>query len=139
LAEKATDMEVRQDTAITWNWFRMNVPTIVTVLGAFLFVAYGIRDAANATASLKISIDKIEQAIVPLHNLEYRLTRAEDGLKDINSRVDNLSNAMINNVDLIRRDVNRLTTQVEVLSSHILGVEDPKQRRSRPGGPIPVE
>lgn len=139
MAEKDTDMQVKQDTAITWNWFRFNVPTIMAVGGLVLFVAYGLRDTSTAVASLKVSVDKIEQSIAPLHNYEYRLSRAEDGIKDINSRVDNLSNTMINNIDLIRRDVNRLTTQVEVLSSHILGIEDAKQRRSRPGGPIGVE
>lgn len=138
---------MKQDTAVTFNWLRFNVPQIVTmiagIVGFTLFINNGIRDAARMSEELKVSIQSIQQTIAPLNNLEYRLTRAEGYLSEAHGRIDNLSNTMINNIDLIRRDVNRLTTQVEVLSSQIgmvLGDEKiPVQRRSRPGGPIKAD
>ena len=30
--------EMKSDTTLTWNWFRVNVPTIVAIGGAVLFV-----------------------------------------------------------------------------------------------------
>lgn len=67
---------------------------------------------------------------------EYRISQLESGSKELNSKIDNLSNTIIGNIDLVRRDVNRLTTQVEVLSARvgmIAGeIDDPKQRRNRP-------
>lgn len=128
---------------ITWDIIKNSIPAVAVVAGAVFFVYSGIKDSQANTAALSRSIEKLEQVLEPVPNMHYRLTRAEDSIKDINIRVDNLSNTMINNIDLIRRDVNRLTTQVEVLSSQIgmvLGEEKiPVQRRSRPPGPIPVE
>lgn len=63
--------------------------------------------------------------------------RGRSSGRDTNGRVDTLSNTIISQMDLIRRDVNRLTTQVEVLSSRVGlltgDIDDPKQRRSRTG------
>lgn len=126
---------------ITWDIIKNSIPAVAVVAGAVFFVYSGIKDSQANTAALSRSIEKLEQVLEPVPNMHYRLTRAEDSIKEINIRVDNLSNTMINNIDLIRRDVNRLTTQVEVLSSQIgmvLGEEKiPVQRRSRPPGPIP--
>lgn len=135
--------EMKQDVTLTWNWLRMNVPTLIAVAGVGLFINNGLRDAAREAELLNKSVSSIKETVAPLNNLEYRLTRAEGYLNEAHTRIDNLSNTMINNIDLIRRDVNRLTTQVEVLSSQIgmvLGDDKiPVQRRSRPGGPIKVE
>lgn len=134
---------MKQDATLTWNWLRMNVPTLIAIAGVGLFINNGLRDAARDVEVLSQSVASITSTIAPLNNLEYRLTRAEGYLNEAHTRIDNLSNTMINNIDLIRRDINRLTTQVEVLSSQIgmvLGEEKiPVQRRSRPGGPVPVE
>jgi hypothetical protein len=135
--------DMKTDTTLTWNVLRVNLPTIVAICGVGLYVANGLRDAEKSTAALTVSLSQIQQTIAPLNNLEYRLTRVEGYTNEAHTRIDNLSNTMINNIDLIRRDVNRLTTQVEVLSSQIgmvLGDEkNPVQRRSRPGGPISVD
>lgn len=135
--------DMKTDTTLTWNVLRVNLPTIVAICGVGLYVANGLRDAEKSTAALTVSLSQIQQTIAPLNNLEYRLTRVEGYTNEAHTRIDNLSNTMINNIDLIRRDVNRLTTQVEVLSSQIgmvLGDEKtPAQRRSRPGGPISVD
>jgi hypothetical protein len=135
--------DMKTDTTLTWNVLRVNLPTIVAICGVGLYVANGLRDAEKSTASLTTSLAQIQQTIAPLNNLEYRLTRVESYTNEAHTRIDNLSNTMINNIDLIRRDVNRLTTQVEVLSSQIgmvLGDEKvPIQRRSRPGGPMSVD
>lgn len=139
---------MKTDTEVHVNWFRFNIPQILTIgstlLGVALFLNNGIRDATQATTELKEQIVRIQQTIAPLNNLEYRLTRAEDSVKEAHTRIDNLSNTMINNIDMLRRDVSRLTTQFEVLSAQIqlsMGVDakEVKQRRARPGGPIPVE
>lgn len=135
--------DMKQDPTLTWNWLRMNVPTLAAIIGVGLFINNGLRDAARDANQLGQSVTDIKETIAPLNNLEYRLTRAEGYLNEAHTRIDNLSNTMINNIDLIRRDVNRLTTQVEVLSSQIGMVlaeeKNPVQRRARPGGPIKVE
>lgn len=135
--------EMKTDTTLTWNLLRVNLPTIFAIAAVGLFINNGIRDSQAKTDALHRSVEKMEQMIEPVSIIQHRLVRAEDSIKEAHTRIDNLSNTMINNIDLIRRDVNRLTTQVEVLSTQIgivLGDEKvPIQRRSRPGGPIPVD
>jgi outer membrane murein-binding lipoprotein Lpp len=96
-------------------WIRNNWPMIVScvmVVGAWFQTGHRI-DAA-----------------------EYRISQLENSSKELNGKIDNLSNTIIGSIDLVRRDVNRLTTQVEVLSARvgmIAGdIDEPKQRRSRP-------
>ncbi len=141
MAQDDGKTEMRQDTVVTWNWFRLNVPTIIAIAGVGLYINNGLRDAIKSTDDLKGSIDRVQTIIEPVPNITYRLQRAEENITAANTRIDNLSNTMINNIDLIRRDVNRLTTQVEVMSTRLQTYmvdypDEPKQRRSRPGGPI---
>ncbi len=136
--------EMRTDATLTWNLLRVNLPTIFAIAGVGLYINNGLRDAAKTNEALATSVSQIQQSIVNLNNMEYRLSRAEDAIKENASHTNNLSNTMINNVDLIRRDMTRLTTNFEVFAAQIrtsfdLEGSDPKQRRTRPGGPIPVE
>lgn len=132
---------MRQDTTVTWNWFRMNVPTIFAVGAVGLFINNGLIEAKKDSASMQLKLAEITGAIEPLKGLPYRMEQAEKGLAEANLRHEKLSNTMINSVDLIRRDLNRLTTEVGILNSQFgMFVGDtppaPKQRRSRPAGPM---
>lgn len=114
------------------------------LIGGGLWVNNGILKSEDKIASLERSLDKVVTTMEPVTHMQYRMDEAERGIKQTNTRLDNLSNTMINNVDLIRRDVNRQTTQIEVLASKLdifMGVDSdpPKVRRSRPGGPIPAD
>ena len=114
------------------------------LIGGGLWVNNGILKSEDKIASLERSLDKVATTMEPVTNMQYRMDEAERSIKQTNTRLDNLSNTMINNVDLIRRDVNRQTTQIEVLASKLdifMGVDSdqPKVRRSRPGGPIPAD
>lgn len=131
----------KQETALTWGMIRANIPVFLMLAGIGLYINNGLIKAEEKTVSLERAIEKIAENLEPVNHMTYRMDEAEKSIRDTNSRLDNLSNTMINNVDLIRRDVNRQTTQIEVLASKLdmfMGVEMdmPKQRRSRPGGPI---
>lgn len=133
--------EMRQDTTVTWNWFRLNIPTIVSVSLVGLWINNGIIENKKDTASMQLKLAEINGAMEPLKGLPYRVEMAEKGLSEANLRHEKLSNTLLNSVDLIRRDVNRLTTTVEVLNTQFgmfIGDEPaaPKQRRARPGGPM---
>lgn len=127
-----------------WNQIRANWPIIITIVAGGLWVNNGIEKTKDKTVDLEKSVEKLLSSFESVTHMGYRMDEAERSIKQTNTRLDNLSNTMINNVDLIRRDVNRQTTQIEVLASKLdifMGVdsEAPKQRRSRPGGPIPVD
>lgn len=132
-----TEPEVRQDTALTINWLRVNAPTIMAIVGVGWYIGTGYTQVSTQLDAMKTENAKVQAQLAIMQNLPYRMDLAETAMRDTNSRVDALSNTIINQMDLIRRDVNRLTTQVEVLSSRVGlltgDVDEPKQRRTRPG------
>lgn len=130
-----------KENAITWGQIRGNIPVLLMLAGIAFYINNGLVKAEEKTAMLEKQLERIAASMEPVNHMSYRMDEAEKSIRDTNTRLDNLSNTMINNVDLIRRDVNRQTTQIEVLSSKLdmfMGVESdtPKQRRARPGGPI---
>lgn len=130
-----------KENALTWGQIRGNIPVLLMLAGIAFYINNGLVKAEEKTAMLEKQLERIAASMEPVSHMTYRMDEAEKSIRDTNNRLDNLSNTMINNVDLIRRDVNRQTTQIEVLSSKLdmfMGVESdsPKQRRARPSGPI---
>lgn len=134
--------DVKQDATVTINWFRVNVPTFAMVAAAIVGGAYWQSSTDAAVAQHAKDIAALQARVAPMDNLPYRMEQVEKSVVNTNVKVDNLSNTIINQMDLIRRDVNRLTTSVEVLSSHVSlmagDAPDPKRRRARPG-PLELE
>ena len=128
--------EMKQDPTVTLNWFRINLPTIVMILGLGYYVGTELRDLQKSMASLKEDNVSLKSTTADMNKLTYRVDQLELGRAETNARVDGVQNTLISQIDLVRRDVNRTTTQMEVLSSRVgilIGdVDDPKQRRSRP-------
>lgn len=128
---------MKQDTTLTINWFRMNVPTLLVVVAAATTGAtWQTATEAKVSQNAK-DIATLQGKMLVMENLPYRMEQVEKASVNTNVKVDNLSNTIINQMDLIRRDVNRLTTGVEVLSARVgllTGeVDEPKRRRARPG------
>ncbi|HUH58077.1 MAG TPA: hypothetical protein VL020_06145 [Pseudomonadales bacterium] len=127
---------MKQDPTVTLNWFRMNVPTIVLIIGLGFYVGTNMTTLQHSVNSLKYDNESLKSTTADINKIVYRVEQLELGLHKANERTDALQNTLLSSMDLMRRDINRLTTHVEVLSSRvgmIIGeVDDPKQRRSRP-------
>lgn len=132
-----TAEDMKNDTALTFNWLRVNFPTIATVVGVGLYIGTWQTSIQATLAGLQAETAGLKAQMQAMTTVPYRVDQAEAAIRDTNGRVDTLSNTIISQMDLIRRDVNRLTTQVEVLSSRVGlltgDIDDPKQRRSRSG------
>ena len=128
--------DIKQDTTLTINWFRMNVPTLLVVIAAATTGATWQTATEAKVSQNSKDIAALQVKMVVMENLPYRMEQVEKASVNTNVKVDNLSNTIINQMDLIRRDVNRLTTGVEVLSARVgllTGeIDDPKRRRARP-------
>lgn len=132
-----TAEDMKNDTALTFNWLRVNFPTIAAVVGVGLYVGSVQTQIQASLAGLQMEASALKAQVSSMTTVPYRVDQAEQAIREVNGRVDNLSNTIIGQMDLIRRDVNRLTTEVEVLSSRVGiltgDIDEPKQRRSRPG------
>ena len=128
--------DMKQDPTVTLNWFRMNVPTIVLIIGLGFYVGTNMTTLQHSVDSLKYDNESLKSTTADINKIVYRVEQLELGLHKANERTDALQNTLLSSMDLMRRDINRLTTHVEVLSSRvgmIIGeVDEPKQRRSRP-------
>ena len=132
-----TAEDMKNDTALTFNWLRVNFPTIAAVVGVGLYVGSVQTQIQASLAGLQMEASALKTQVSSMTTVPYRVDQAEQAIREVNGRVDNLSNTIIGQMDLIRRDVNRLTTEVEVLSSRVGvltgDIDEPKQRRLRPG------
>lgn len=135
--------EMKQDATVTLNWFRINLPTIVMILGLGYYVGTNLNDLQKSIVALSKENTELKSTTADMGKLVYRVEQVETGLQRANERTDALQNTLISSMDLMRRDINRLTTQVEVLSSRVGiltgDIDEPKQRRSRPGQNTNVE
>lgn len=128
--------EMKQDSTVTLNWFRVNLPTIITIVGFGFYVGTNLNDIQKSITSLSKENTELKATTADISKIAYRVDQLEFGLQRANERTDALQNTLISSMDLMRRDINRLTTQVEVLSSRVGiltgDIDEPKQRRSRP-------
>lgn len=128
--------EMKQDATVTLNWFRINLPTIVMIVGLGFYVGTNMTTLQHSVDSLKTDNLELKKTTADINKITYRVEQLESGLNKANERTDSLQNTLLSGMDLMRRDINRLTTQFEVLSSRVgmvIGdVDEPKQGRSRP-------
>lgn len=131
--------EMKQDATVTLNWFRINLPTIVMIVGLGFYVGTNMTTLQHSVDSLKTDNLELKKTTADINKITYRVEQLESGLHKANERTDSLQNTLLSGMDLMRRDINRLTTQFEVLSSRVgmvIGdVDEPKQRRARPAPP----
>lgn len=131
--------DMKQDSTVTLNWFRMNVPTITLIIGLGFYVGTNMTTLQHSINSLKYDNESLKSTTADINKIVYRVEQLEVGLHKANERTDSLQNTLLSGMDLMRRDINRLTTQFEVLSSRVgmvIGdVDEPKQRRARPAPP----
>lgn len=138
---------MKSDTTLTWNWLRMNVPTLLAIGGLVWYTAQNdarqeqrisaieqsrvdrAREADQKFSSINTSIAAMSQKVEPLANVAYRVGVVEGQVQATNERLDRFAETIVNSLDLIRRDVNGLSTRVEVLSQKIDTITPAEQQR----------
>lgn len=127
----------RPETPVTIGWLRNNFAMVAAIVGALLYMGMGYAQVLTQLEALKAANIQDQTRLSEMQNIPYRVGQTEAAIDKTNERIDALSNNIISQMDLIRRDVNRLTTTVEVLSSRVGvltgDIDAPIQRRSRPG------
>ncbi len=118
------------DRGIHVNWLRFNVPSIVAIVAAAVGVMGYISSLDNRVAKIETdsamrsqltdkSLDQVQTAIAPLNNMPYRVGILEAQALATNLRIDRFTEVITNTMELVRKDVNALSTKVEVLGTKI--------------------
>ena len=132
--------DMKSETTVVWQWLRINVPTLLAIGGLVWYTADNnartiarinaievsridrSKEADHKFAALNTSVSLLAQKVDPLGNVTYRVGVVEGQVTETNKRLDRLAETIVNSLDLIRRDVNGLSTRIEVLSNKVDGI-----------------
>lgn len=141
---------MQQETHVVWQWFRVNVPTLLSIGGLIWYTATNDasqrhrleaiensqKDRAVVTdekfATIKSDLALVSQRVEPLSNVVYRVTVVEGQVSETNKRIDRFSESIINSLELIRKDLSGISTRIEVLAQKVdtLSPNTPGRRAS---------
>lgn len=124
------ESDVQQNTEISVNWLRINVPSVLTMISGCIVIVVYVQDMkaridaieasrAERSAAINREIADIQNQIQQLNNLPLRMDIAEKSIAATNARFDTFINTFGLKVDGMSDKVNALTTKVEVLSQKI--------------------
>lgn len=128
---------MKSETTLIWQWLRINVPTILAIGGLVWYTAENnattnarLQALETSSSGITSSVNALVARVEPLGNVTYRVGVVEGQVLETNKRLDRLAETIVQSLDMIRRDVNGLSTRVEVLSQKIDGIAGPIRRSS---------
>lgn len=89
---------------------------------------------ATNLASTEARFVAIETKIAPFDSMIYRLTKAEGEITNTSTRVDRIVDSFGDKLEVLRKDINNVGTQVQVLTQTL---DDQNRRRDSSGLVVP--
>lgn len=129
---------MESDRSIHVNWLRFNIPQLVALIGATVTIMAYINnidgrledvERYRATRSLMVDnrFNEVQTSLAPLVNLPYRVGVLEQQQIAITQRIDRAGEVISSTVEQIRKDVNGLSTRIEVLGTKIDNITPEKK------------
>lgn len=130
---ETSHMDVQMDKTFRLNFGTFNIPTILAVAGVLWWTAtkqerqdarldtfdvyINTREKERTLRSAEINkmLETLTTKTSPIENLTYRITVTEQGIADVNRRVDRVGDSMQN----IRDDVGSLSSKIDVLTEQV--------------------
>lgn len=101
------------------NWTQVNVPTIIAVAG----VAWGTISYINKLDGRIEMLEKSNASVLTemsfTKDIPFRVSSMEKNYETMVHRLDNIGEAIIQNMGAVQKDISTLGTKVEVLTSKI--------------------
>jgi len=109
------------------NWTQVNVPTIIAVAG----VAWGTISYINKLDGRIESLERSNATVLTemsyTKDIPFRVAAMEKNYETMVRRLDNIGEAIIQNMGAVQKDINALGTKVEVLTSKIEDITPQKK------------
>lgn len=120
--------------AVQINWGTFNVPTIISVLTVFFYMSTGNErqnarlDSIETTRETNLTqyattMSAIQTKVAMVDNIIYRVTVLEQGIADVNRRIDRQTDSMQD----IRDNIGTLSANFQVLSQKIETFINPRK------------
>lgn len=112
----------------SWLSSNFNVPTLIAIgsiilAGANMASDFRSRQETDERerAVMQAQMRAVEQRMQTYtdQNVPYRLTVVEQDVKAANSRIDRLAESVLASIDGLRKEVNGLSTRIEVLTQRV--------------------
>ena len=137
MIKKSEDADM-QDASVHVLWRTLNIPNLLAIAGATIGIVTYINNLDARLANVEEyrvtrgaitdkKFDDIQATLSPLQSMPYRVNILEQQATAINVRIDRFTEIISTNLELLRKDVNALSTKVEVLSQKIDGMAPEKR------------
>lgn len=126
---------MNQNRQLNVNWFNINVPTILAVIGTAIGLVKYIDSIDDRTETLTNSVSDIKTQLQSLNDIPFRVltseglinqldARQKESSTQLNARIDRISETVVNAFEVIRKDIGSLSTDVQVQSNKIDNLSD---------------
>jgi len=130
---------VNQNRQLNVNWFNINVPTILAVIGTAIGLVKYIDSIDDRTETLTNSVSDIKTQLQSFNDIPFRVltseglinqldARQKESSTQLNARIDRISETVVNAFEVIRKDIGGLSTDVQVQSTKIDNLSDKVDR-----------
>lgn len=111
----------------SWIYPKINIATILTVLGVGWYVSSYVKDLETGLAEQQRATESIRESVAPLTTIPLRVQNLEAADAVINNRLDRLGDTII---EALRKDISDVSVKVEVQSNKIDTLNDKVDRLS---------
>lgn len=107
---------LKNDATVTLGWFKLSIPTLVMIISLGYYVGTNLNDLQNSIATLRNENTVINQRIEKYEGLAFRTSELEKEVKDIQSTQKDMQEKFIQQLELMRESLNKLSLQVEIMN-----------------------
>lgn len=131
---------MQQNRTLQINWGTFNIPTIFAVASVLWYTAGKQERQDSRLDAIEISrvqrsteinkvLEALQMKIQPVDNITYRVTVLEQGVADVNRRIDRVGDSM----QSIRNDIGTVSTQVQLVNQKLDAIFPGKKADLSPG------
>lgn len=107
---------LKNDATVTLGWFKLSIPTLVMIISLGYYVGTNLNDLQSSIATLRKENIVINQRIERYEDLAFRTSELEKDVKDIQSTQKDMQEKFIQQLELMRESLNKLSLQVEIMN-----------------------
>ena len=120
---------LKNDATVTLGWFKLSIPTLVMIISLGYYVGTNLNDLQNSIATLRKENTVINQKIERYEGLAFRTSELEKDVKDIQSKQKDMQEKFIQQLELMRESLNKLSLQVEIMNERLDSIRPLKSQK----------
>lgn len=125
----STINSLKNDATVTLGWFKLSIPTLVMIISLGYYVGTNLNDLQNSIATLRKENTVMNQRIKESEGLAFRTSELEKDVKDIQNTQKDMQEKFIQQLELMRESLNKLSLQVEIMNERLDSIRPLKSQK----------